>query len=223
MNLKEGTQRVALLLGMVGTLSGGYRSYLKLQPMLPATRNNQWFERAANYEPVQRTIRAAKAHDQPVDWSTAQPIAPPSPQAKAPQIDPQTGERIPQVKAPKLPWTKYEVSPQSGEWGAEITTGLNFFTPGGAKCHPMLMTPAEQARWNDSETTKPPVLVCWDENYTVVSFEEQSAIPDYRERAPSAWEYCWCASLPILGFFIPWAAVRLIAWALAGFAASPAA
>jgi hypothetical protein len=274
MNLNKGMRRVALLLGMVGALFGGYRSYSDLQSMLPATLNNHQLRQDANAEPVQQTIRAAKAHDEclqearnraqqpdgfipdqrvtvtgydaqgnPIqfacataqsnepkidDWKTIQPVAPANPQAKTPQIDPQTGERIPQAKAPPSkkqyldPVTGEPISnptPPNDEWEAGITTTHGIFTPSDAKCHAILGQPA--AALIDGH----PMLVCWDKNYTVVSFEAQKAFPLPYELEPesSAWEYCWCAFLPVLGFFIPWLAVRLVAWALAGFAASPAA
>jgi len=275
-NLNKGMRRVALLLGMVGALFGGYRSYSDLQSMLPATLNNHQLRQDADAEPVQQTIRAARAYDEclqearnraqetdgfipdqrvtvtgydaqgnPIqfacataqssepkidDWKTIQPVAPANPQAKTPgnpwdkppappvapanpqaktpQIDPQTGERIPQSKAPP-----------NDEWEAGITTSHGIFTQSDAKCHAILGQPV--AALIDGH----PMLVCWDKNYTVVSFEAQKAFPLPYELEPesSAWEYCWCAFLPVLGFFIPWLAVRLVAWALAGFAASPAA
>ena len=34
---------------------------------------------------------------------------------------------------------------------------------------------------------------------------------------PSAWEYGWIPFFMLLGFFIPWGAVRAIGWVLAGF------
>jgi len=244
MNLRKGMWRVALLLGIAGAAWGGYRCYVKLQSMLPATLNNHRFKKDANAESVQQTIRAAKAHDQKptigfipdapaqpakpeVDWSKAQPISPPNPQAKAPQIDPRTGERTSATEwdTHGNPFTQnaQAKTPQLDEWEAGITASHAILTPLGTKCHAILMTPAEQARWNDSGMTESPLLVCWDKNYTVVSFEEQGALPFELEPAPSAWEYCWCAFLPILGFFIPWTGVRLIAWVLAGFAARPTA
>ncbi len=283
MNLNKGMRRVALLLGMVGALIGGYRSYSDLQSILPATLNNHHIRQDANAEPVQQTIRAAKAYDKclqearnraqepdgfipdqrvtvtgydaqanPIqfacataqsnepkidDWKTIQPVAPANPQAKTPQIDPQTGEdiridpqtgeRLPQAKAPPSKKQYYDPvtgkpisnpTPPNDEWEAGITTSHGFFAPSDAKCHAILGQPG--AAFIDGH----PMLVCWDKNYTVVSFEGQKAFPfPYElEPEPSAWAYCWYAFLPVLGFFIPWLAVRLVAWALAGFAASPA-
>ena len=321
---------MALLLGMVGALFGGYRSYSNLQSMLPATLNNYHLRQDANAEPVQQTIRAARAYDArnapdfipapipgfipdttpdfipdttpqakqpatpvpdffpierpqapqakhpaapepdfiPMDEpdfipiehpqapqakqpATSPPIDPgtasdmfkagvnakilgisPSvayrnadnPQAKTPHIDPQTGERLPQAKAAPSKKQYYDPvagkpisnpTPPNDEWEAGITTSHGFFTPSEAKCHAILGQPV------DAFIDGHPMLVCWDKNYTVVSFEAQQAFPFPYELKPesSAWEYCWCAFLPVLGFFIPWLAVRLVAWALAGFAA----
>jgi len=107
---------------------------------------------------------------------------------------------------------------RSEEWEAGITASYSILTPADTKCHAILGQPTAY----DSGKAEPPLLVCWDKNYKVVSFEDvEHDMPFELEEAASGWQYCWCAFLPILGFFVPWVAVRLIAWALAGFAASP--
>jgi hypothetical protein len=200
-------RRVALLVGVAGALFGGFHSYSKLKPVLPTILRNRQFERLASLEGVQHTIQVAKFYDQQPAHDSFIPDAPP--------IDPKTGEPI---------------GPPRDEWEAGIRAPFAFTyfpnpsqfgisVPRDAKCHAVL--PPE----HNSGTAQPLPLVCWGKDYTVVAFEswEKSPLPWELEPTLSAWEYCWCASWPILGFFIPWVAVRLIAWALAGFAATPAA
>lgn len=52
MNLREGTRRLALLLGAVGAIAGGFASYLELQPALEQRAAHIRFERLANSQVV---------------------------------------------------------------------------------------------------------------------------------------------------------------------------
>ena len=73
MNLKEGTRRTALLLGVVGALLGGFLSYLELNSVMEQRARNYRFERLVNSDVVRQE------HKKIADWKT---------------IDPKTGERI---------------------------------------------------------------------------------------------------------------------------------
>lgn len=52
MNLREGTRRLALLLGVVGILVGGFLSYLQLQQILLQRADHKRFEQLASLEAV---------------------------------------------------------------------------------------------------------------------------------------------------------------------------
>jgi hypothetical protein len=54
MNLREGTRRLALLLGAVGAILGGFVSYLELQSILNQKERHDKFERLAASEVVQQ-------------------------------------------------------------------------------------------------------------------------------------------------------------------------
>ena len=75
MNLREGTRRLALLLGVVGAIVGGFVSYLELQTALEQRARHNKFEQLANSDAVQRDRKDFLA-----GWVS---------------IDPKTGERIP--------------------------------------------------------------------------------------------------------------------------------
>jgi hypothetical protein len=53
MNLKEGTRRLALLLGVVGAILGGFASYLELQSVTDQRARHNRFEQLANSDVVQ--------------------------------------------------------------------------------------------------------------------------------------------------------------------------
>ena len=61
----------------------------------------------------------------------------------------------------------------------------------------------------------------WDAGYEVGWIETQDGQTVYSMPAPSAGPYLLIAILPLLGFFVPWGAVRAIGWVGAGFVAAP--
>ena len=94
MNLKEGTRRLALLLGAVGAILGGSASYMELQTTLSQRARHNRFEQLSNSDVVQQERKNLQA--EPNDWQTV----PDDKWAKyavkgknVPQIDPKTGER----------------------------------------------------------------------------------------------------------------------------------
>jgi len=54
MNLKEGTRRLALLLGVAGAIACGFASYLVLQPALDLRARHNKFEQLANSDVVRQ-------------------------------------------------------------------------------------------------------------------------------------------------------------------------
>jgi hypothetical protein len=57
MNLREGTRRLALLLGAVGAILGGYVSYLELQTVLNQRASHNKFEQLAVSEVVKQASK----------------------------------------------------------------------------------------------------------------------------------------------------------------------
>jgi hypothetical protein len=62
--------------------------------------------------------------------------------------------------------------------------------------------------------------IFWGSDYQVASIQTLDGQRLYPTPAPSAWTYLLVALFPILGFLIPWGAVRAIGWVGAGFAQS---
>ena len=59
--------------------------------------------------------------------------------------------------------------------------------------------------------------IVWKKDYGVYSIETEDGATLYATPAPTLWPYLWAAVFPVLGFAIPWAAVRALAWAGVGF------
>jgi hypothetical protein len=130
MNLREGTRRLALLLGAIGAILGGFVSYFELQTVLSQRAQHNKFDQLANSDVVQQERKNLQA--EPNDWQTI----PNDKWAKyavksknIPQIDPKTGERIqidpqtgeritalPPCSKPHQPWEKCAPLPSNVKW-----------------------------------------------------------------------------------------------------------
>jgi hypothetical protein len=143
MNLKEGTRRLALLLGVAGAIAGGFASYAVWGEAKYAEMNHREYPLLATSDVVKQEREKCLADQQAGQWRSV----------------------------------------------AEVNRG-------GIK----------QIDWTqDCEA----VIITTDEGKLI------SQTP-----APPAWKYLLVALFPVLGFFIPWGAVRAIGWVGAGFIAS---
>ncbi len=57
----------------------------------------------------------------------------------------------------------------------------------------------------------------WGKDLTVASIDKEHGTVLYKTTLPSVWSYVLAACLPLVGFLVPWAAVRSIAWVVIGF------
>jgi hypothetical protein len=71
--------------------------------------------------------------------------------------------------------------------------------------------------WEDPVNSGGIGTINWSHHYGFKSIETQDGQTLYPTPAPSAWLYLFIALLPILGFLIPWGAIRAIGWVGAGF------
>lgn len=149
MNLREGTRRLALLLGALGAILGGVVSYAQLQSLMRQRADHRQFEQLANSDVIQQERKIVGG------WVA---------------VDPQTGEQI--------------------QWEQKVDKG-------GIKA------------------------IHWTKDNEIESIDTQDGRTLYPTPAPGLWSYVTIAVLPLLGFFIPWGAVRAIGWVGAGFVAGP--
>jgi len=82
-NLREGTRRLALLLGVLGAIAGGFASYLELQSVLSQRARHNRFEQLANSPVVQQARKlcfenSATPDKRPsVEWDRDGKLIPP--------------------------------------------------------------------------------------------------------------------------------------------------
>jgi hypothetical protein len=146
MNLREGTRRLALLLGVTGAVLGGFASYLELQSVLDQRARHNEFEQLANSQVVQQERKTLQE-----------------------KTNSQSG-----------------YVPDWAFWGTVVNNG-------------------------EIKT------IYWKDKWEVDSIYTMDGKTLSSTPASSAWLYLLIALFPILGFFIPWGAIRAIGWVGAGF------
>jgi hypothetical protein len=204
LNLREGTRRLALLLGVVGAILGGFASYVELQTTLAQRTRHNRFEQLAASEVVQheRKCRQAGILSGCPDNISDLVFAPIQKPQRTFQIDPKTGERIqaapdfiPDTSQKHGPWEKYA---DKGTSGAVLDMSKSIPIPS------VVMKNGIKA-------------VNWNHDYGVESIETEDGQTLYSTLAPSAWLYLLIVLFPVLGFFIPWGTIRALGWVGAGF------
>jgi hypothetical protein len=230
MNLKEGTRRLALLLGAVGAIFGGFSSYLELHTILEQGARHNKFEQLADSDVVQRERKCRLAgmtsgcSDDPYAATAIQ----------APAGDPYAATAELSYRPQKVKQTLhdpkfYELSSAAQQKVLATLDPVYAQLPlqeqvkvlqigrqkyGGSAAGATTPVPSEV----DKSGIK---AINWSQDYAVESIETGDGQTLYPTPATSAWTYLLIALFPILGFFIPWGAVRAIGWVGAGFVASP--
>jgi hypothetical protein len=190
MNLREGTRRLALLLGVVGVILGGFASYVELQTVLNRRALHNRFEQLATSDVVQQERKRLQA--EPNDWQTI-----------SPQIDPKTGERV---------------TPQPGQVDYDALAKKYGGTSDAA--NPSNTLPADFNGWEVTVNKGGIGTIFWGKNLAIASIETDDGQRLYPTPAPTLWSYLLIAILPVLGFFVPWGVVRSVGWVGAGFVLS---
>jgi len=198
MNLREGTRRLALLVGVVGVILGGFASYVELQTVLNRRALHNRFEQLTASDVVQHERKRLQT---PPDF-----IPDPDPYAaiaKPIQIDPQTGERV---------------TPQPGQVDYDALAKKYGGTSDAA--NPPNTLPADFNGWEVTVNKGEIGTIYWGKNLAIASIETDDGQRLYPTPAPTLWSYLLIAILPVLGFFVPWGAIRAIGWVGVGFIAS---
>lgn len=210
MNLGEGTRRLALLLGVVGVIVGGFASYVELQTVLNQRALHNRFEQLATSDVVKQERKNLQTApdfipdpsdsaqpQQKSDWVTISPT-------------PKTGKRI-NPSAGSVP-------KQPGQVDYDALAKKYGGTSNSA--NPPNTLPADFSGW-DSMVNKGGIgTIIWGKNFAIASIETDDGQRLYPTPAPALWSYLLIAILPVLGFIIPWGAIRAIGWVGAGFVAS---
>ncbi len=268
MNLREGTRRLALLLGAVGAILGGFAGYTELQSYLSQRAQHNRFEQLANSQaakgerncilgtvgeqgcrepengPYPNTTRVSlpngEVRDYPSEMSNEQIEAalrkefPPGINATidpyAAMAEPGTAAKLPkgfkldQRKVEANDWQDVPLPINDGPVTVIGPDGKTYHFPEGTDKNAAIRYFKMEGIGASSHSMDDPVhrdgieVIHWGKNLEIESIETQDGQALYPTPAPRLGSYVLLALLPVLGFFIPWGAVRTIGWVGAGFA-----
>jgi len=210
MNLREGTRRLALLLGVVGALGGSFVAYLEWQDIQSQRTRHDKFEQLANSDVVKEQRKTLQSPDPYA--SIAKPLA------QSGNNDPfaSIAKPIPQHGRAKLSDITPPAKVYLDDNGNPIATTSSSTAPSTADSYAEFQTPLS------SEVNKGGIrTITWAAQSEVYSIETTDGQTLYPTAAPSAWLYLLIALLPLLGFLIPWGAIRSIGWVMTGFVQPP--
>jgi hypothetical protein len=195
MNLREGTRRLALLMGAVGAILGGFASYVELQSILEQRASHIKFERLAASDHVRQE------HNCMIGILSESGCT----------------EHLPGDE-----WDKYIVSPSyPNAKRVSLPNGEIRDYPSSMKDEQLSNILNKQFPPDSKGTLPQPTggikKINWRHDFSVESIETEDGQTLYPTPAPAAWLYLLIALLPVLGFVIPWGAVRAIGWVIAGF------
>ena len=238
MNLREGTRRLALLLGVAGAIFGGFVSYLQLQSTMRQRADHQRFEQLADSRVVQEQFRKRVASK----WFSLdqeqrkEALARMTPEQKT-RLQKYVAE-YEQKASETIDFKKYEgiTAKASGDEFDQYKTNRTGPAPKqprgrrgkidlSAGDTPPIDLSAGDKPPADSDTSTPNEdgikTIHWTDGFEPESIETTDGRTLYPTPAPGLWSYVTIAVLPLLGFFIPWGAVRAIGWVAAGFVTGP--
>jgi len=224
-NLKEGTRRLALLLGAVGAIFGCFVSYLQMQSLLNQSAHHNKFEHLASSDVIRQeqhfwplTLRYAA--DKAIEAFRKLPAS----QQREIYDHLTTTEQVSLLAKlkcePILAGTPSTATTRENLVGVPNHPGYEIIPPGAESDDPYACT-AEPSDPPPSTVNKGGVkTIRWTKGLGIESLETEDGETLYPTPAPSRWLYLVAAILPALGFALPWGLVRAVGWVAAGFLAT---
>jgi len=190
-DLSKGTFRLALLMGAVGAVFGGYGSFSGVQTVL---LHNEFISIEAS-RPVREESRkyAAEVQRESADNKAKQEWY----SSQFASLDRKSAVD----SAPRIRYQQRE---------ALVASATNSLIAHDARMREIERLHSELNRWGIK-------TIHWTKDFGVESIETEDGQTLYPTPAPSAWLYLRIALFPIVGFLVPWGAIRAIGWVTAGF------
>ncbi len=219
MNLREGTRRLALLLGAVGTILGGFGSYLELQTVLSQRVRHDQFEALANSDVVRQERKS---------WSLTLRYAPKEAiEALRKLPEGQQRDVLRTLTQEEKNDLLAKLKCASSDWGVDSTAivqGNLSRVENVPEGYTLDARPDPYACL--AELIDPPIsnvnksgiqTISWSRKLSVESIKIENGQTLYPTPSPAAWTYVLIALLPVFGFLIPWGAIRAVGWVVSGF------
>jgi len=203
-NFREGTRRLALFLGAVGAILGGFASYLELQSVLNQRERHAKFELLANSDNAQMERKCRLLGYASGCFQIKLP-----PGATLVEQDQKKQEDRFVKNAPKKNADPYAATAEPSEANG-VPAKFS-----AAEMEDAVPLPSEVNAGGIK-------TINWAKGwaYTVESIETEDGQTLYPTPAPNRWLYLLAAICPVLGFALPWGLIRAVGWVGAGFLAT---
>lgn len=208
MNLKEGMRRTGIVLGLLGACAGGVLAYATASPVWKAWRDQRRFQALVDTPTVRRVSGAewfAKHSPGADKWCDVDPTVkvPPGYRLDGPCYETNSDDKG------RLHWV--ELQPWERDWSKEQ--------------HPVVGQVVNTLLRLESFAPNHPnrdgiALIYYDVRGAVTSFELATGEKIEQHSRPSLLAFAVPLLLPLVGFLLPWGAMKSIAWVAAGFVTS---
>jgi len=221
MNVREGMRRLGLVLGALGAAAGAVVAYIQLQPVLAQRAQYKTFQSLAVSPVVQKELEFLKTdtitrstgppNDRLGPWSLWTPVPNDWPsEVSGPW------SRYGDTDKPTDPYAAYQVPVG---WLQHAEASALGGSPEGWRVD------AGRVRaihfWKDTDDGK--VNARWAGNVStadISDIETENGQKVYRTEPPSFWSYLLIPVFPVMGFFLPWGAIKTLTWVGVGFSQS---
>jgi hypothetical protein len=214
MNLREGVRRLALLLGAVGAIFAAFASCVELRTVLKQTLRHNRFEQLANSQAVQDSRNCWKGvlSERGCNEEKTGPGG----------VEHQLGATnalmawsvvFPNSQAIGLPDGQIRDFPISMSKEQIANVLQKEFPSGSAVVRHEQLTKGPWEEFPLSVVDRGEIsVVRWNADLGIASIETRDGQILYPTPSPAWWTYPPIVLFPILGFFIPWGAVRASGW-----------
>ena len=210
MNRKVGIQRLAMLLGIIGAICGALAAFVEFRPLREQTVRHYRFEKLANSQAVQDSRNCWKGvltergcnEEKTGPWGAIHQIgAIPAPMAWS--------VAFPNSQAIELSDGLIRDFPLSMTQEQIESVLRKDFPSGAAGDRRQQLTKGPLEEFPLSIVDRGEIgVVRWNANLGIASIETREGQILYPTPLPPWWAYTSIVLLPILGFFVPWGAVR---------------
>jgi hypothetical protein len=220
-NLREGMRRLALLLGVVGAILGGFASYLELQSILNQKERHNKFEQFAKSDVVRQE---QKSWPLTLLYTTDKALEAFRKLPKNQQLD--VIDHLTRKEKDEL-LAKLNCKPLQQEESIAAETRKDLVTDPKYPGWEVVPGPEKDvSNACSAEASDPPNstinrnginTIHWTKTLEVDFLDMADGQVLYAESAPNRWLYLLVVILPLLGFGLPWGLIRAVGWVGTGF------
>lgn len=208
MNVKEGMRRLGLVAGLLGAAGGAFLSYIQLRPLLAQRAQSRTFKMLVSSPVVTQELedlnanRAAATATSP--WLAGPILSTEINRGgiRAIHFGPWVGYRGVDPSGRKT--GKYRIETDKGTYEVETTApvDLSKLSDEQLEAYRRVLSAKQKQHYSAND---------------VIEIETEDGNTVHRTDPPPQWTYLLAPVFPILGFLLPWGAIKTLTWIGTGF------